>query len=1354
MTINHEVTANANYCFAFKTTINNKLKVVSGFYGHNFGTVYGNGTLYLESAVFPAGRFGAFLDCSGNGTIEYGGTGTYDINATLYSSIPRILISGTGSRTLPNKDLTICKQLKIDDGGLGPLTLDNSVNKRRLIINGTFERYNNGIFNSGTGSSAVVEFAGSTAQTIGGLLGDFTGINGFNDLEINNNAGLSVNTNGNVEINGNLLLTNGLISTTASNKLIINNFSVSCVYPDGGSSSSYIDGPLIKKINQGDPLFRFPVGKKAFGLGNNLSLRSTQTGTLFWIVEYFNPNAFSTFAPLLTAVNTKEYWNVSGVPGTSQAYIDLSWNSSSALTPLMTQNGISDMRVSEYNGTDWTEIPSGAVAGSDNNNGRAETSSRTTITSGSRNYTLGCVNTPKPTIRLTPAGAICGASGIPVTLSTSLTIVAPFTVNYTENGTPKSISPASFPATIPTSSAGGTYILTGFTYNYPAGSLHSGAIDPNPVVVYAIPTPSDAGTDQSWCGATSTALAANSPVIGAGLWSIVSGAGGTLVAPTSPVSVFNGTNGTSYILRWTITNGTCISFDDVSISFPLLPVVPLPFTISSPIVCQGQTGVTYSVPLDASVTYNWSYDRTGVTINGSGNSVTLDFDATATSGILSVTTTNSCGTSSARTINITVNPIPVATFSYTGNPYLCNATNPLPTFSGGGIAGTFSSTFGLVFISTSTGEVNLTASYPGTYTVTNTIAPAGGCGVMIASSTITLSPDLVWTGALNNDWNNAANWLCGFVPYSTSNVQIPNVINKPVLSPGIIGSVNNLIIDPGSSLTITGNTILISGTITNNGTFDATDAIVQFTGTVPQYIGANAFAGNTIKDLIINNTTGVILQGPLNISGKLLLQNGDLTSAGNLTLLSTVSQTALIDGTGSGNVIGNVTMQRYLPSGFGYKYFTSPFQAATVNEFGDDISLASSSILFYKYDESRTTSGWVNYKVAANPLIPLTGYAVNCGSLSAANTVDITGVVNNGPLSVTLYNHNNAYTKGFNLIGNPYPSPIDWDKMPGWTKNNIDDAVYYFTASSSDQYGGTYSSYINGISSDGSASNIIPSMQGFFVHVSDLSYPVTGTLAMNNNVRVPDFTHPFIGKKSYNPTSSIPIIRLTARYNDDASSLDPMVIYFDEKGSADFDSQIDALKLLNTDLNKPNLSTVCSDGTLLSINAMPPITGDLYTIPLGLKLNRTGTQTAIIKISDIDESLKGYNIYISDLTAGTQQDLLPPNEFSVTLAKGEYNNRFFLNFTNLTTSIPETEVKTDFISIYSYQGKIRATIQNIQGNSGMLSVYNFSGQEVFTAKIYDTGYREYDPGLKDGIYFVTYTSGSFRSTKKLYIKNP
>ena len=123
-----------------------------------------------------------------------------------------------------------------------------------------------------------------------------------------------------------------------------------------------------------------------------------------------------------------------------------------------------------------------------------------------------------------------------------------------------------------------------------------------------------------------------------------------------------------------------------------------------------------------------------------------------------------------------------------------------------------------------------------------------------------------------------------------------------------------------------------------------------------------------------------------------------------------------------------------------------------------------------------------------NVLVPWHGYAVNFGSNAAPNTVDVTGVVNNGTLTVTLYNHNNTYTKGFNLIGNPYPSPIDWDAAAGWTKTNIDNALYYFKASTTDQYGGTYSTYINGISATGGTTNIIPSMQGFFVHVSRRSF--------------------------------------------------------------------------------------------------------------------------------------------------------------------------------------------------------------------------------------------------------------------------
>ena len=353
-----------------------------------------------------------------------------------------------------------------------------------------------------------------------------------------------------------------------------------------------------------------------------------------------------------------------------------------------------------------------------------------------------------------------------------------------------------------------------------------------------------------------------------------------------------------------------------------------------------------------------------------------------------------------------------------------------------------------------------------------------------------------------------------------------------------------------------------------------------------------------LKTLIINNPAGVTLLGPLNISGILTAQNGNLASGGNLTLLSTASQTALINGTGNGDITGNITMQRYLSSGLGYKYFSSPFQAATVGEFGDDMDLTAPFTTFYRFDENRNisgvpASGWVKYNLAANLLNPMSGYAVNFGPVANAKTVDVTGIVNNGSLSIHLYNHDQIYTTGFNLVGNPYPSPIDWDLVSP-NNINIDKAIYFFNAT--DEYSGTYTSYVEGVSSN-TATNIIPSMQGFFVHVTP-SFPVEGTLVMDNSVRITDLTSPFA--KSANK-GSVPLLRLSAGFSDDTSSYDPVVIYFDDKASTNFDTQLDALKLFNTDSEIPNLFSVSTDEYDLSINALPFISEKSLTVPLGLQ---------------------------------------------------------------------------------------------------------------------------------------------------------
>jgi hypothetical protein len=119
------------------------------------------------------------------------------------------------------------------------------------------------------------------------------------------------------------------------------------------------------------------------------------------------------------------------------------------------------------------------------------------------------------------------------------------------------------------------------------------------------------------------------------------------------------------------------------------------------------------------------------------------------------------------------------------------------------------------------------------------------------------------------------------------------------------------------SLVISGNTLQISLALTNNGTFNALDGTIEMNGTAPQVIETGTFSGNTIKNLIINNPSGVSILGPLNITGIIKAEDGNLASGGLLTLESSASGTALIDGSGTGNVIGVVTMQRYLPSGFG-----------------------------------------------------------------------------------------------------------------------------------------------------------------------------------------------------------------------------------------------------------------------------------------------------------------------------------------------------------------------------------------------------------------------------------------------------
>ena len=95
------------------------------------------------------------------------------------------------------------------------------------------------------------------------------------------------------------------------------------------------------------------------------------------------------------------------------------------------------------------------------------------------------------------------------------------------------------------------------------------------VTVIALPTVATAGPNQpNLCGVLSTTLAGNTPTVGNGTWSQISGPGTvTFAIASDPVTTATATLYGVYVLRWTIANGICTpSTSDVTITFNQKPV--------------------------------------------------------------------------------------------------------------------------------------------------------------------------------------------------------------------------------------------------------------------------------------------------------------------------------------------------------------------------------------------------------------------------------------------------------------------------------------------------------------------------------------------------------------------------------------------------------------------------------------------------------------------------------------------------------------------------------------------------------------------------------------------------------------
>ncbi len=698
--------------------------------------------------------------------------------------------------------------------------------------------------------------------------------------------------------------------------------------------------------------------------------------------------------------------------------------------------------------------------------------------------------------------------------------------------------------------------------------------------------------------------------------------------------------------------------------------------------------------------------NTGATLNVSG-AITYQADASSTLGY--ICTLSGAGTINANSISVKANTTLASGYTETLTSSVTNlnvTTNVSLTSSNSG-AILFNSTFRL------TGG---TASVSGIIQTTNTststssflVVPTTTATLQLAGST-PLS-GLSATGTNVVTFNNAGTTI----QYSGAAQTVYTASSITGLSSGV--SYQNISFSGTGVKTVSSGNLNIAGNFTNTLANDGSNYIdfssptVNFNGTTQSLAGGS---GSGITFYTVNFSgagTKTMASGLFNIAstGVLTMVGNSastiLATGGFLTLNSSATSSASIAAIPTGpSITGNVTVQRYVSGGSGYRNYrlgSSPVYAATVgsnnvysvNYLQNSIYLTGTAgggfdktgnPTLYLYREDQTPSNasfisgnfWgissINNSPAYNYGVTGTGgsgtfnipvgngflffFRGNRASASLATetspsynvpvavTTSTSGPLNQGQVVVrdwyTPGSSNLGYTgtgtgtnytvRGFNLVGNPYASSIDWEQFnsvsptTGIYGSNVSTTVYELNPLTSNydtyQQGGIYTNH---------GRRTIVSGQGFFVLVTGTTSPrlifnesaksVTQSTGLNLFLSTSDDI------ANINGAGVNPHLRL--QMAKDSINTDDTYIGFNAGASTKYVVNEDAEYKMGN--GKVHLASYSSDNIPLAIAKMPFPGLKQATIPLYVNANSAGAyslnMTEMVAIPEV------YQVWLID----------------------------------------------------------------------------------------------------------------------------
>ncbi len=439
------------------------------------------------------------------------------------------------------------------------------------------------------------------------------------------------------------------------------------------------------------------------------------------------------------------------------------------------------------------------------------------------------------------------------------------------------------------------------------------------------------------------------------------------------------------------------------------------------------------------------------------------------------------------------------------------------------------------------------------------------------------------------------------------------------------------------------NLILSNSVLASNKTYATGNFSVSKTFTV------NLIGAATITPPTTQNIT--LLPG-----ARLLVSSATAfpvpTGSGRFTLQSGLAGTASIGTLATGaSITGNVTVQQYVPPGFRkYRFLSHPFTTAQpLSQLTTEIDITGNtagtsglpaqtagagftstetnnpSAYFFSTADANgdvandggwkaftdaTTSSWSSGRGIRVLVRGAKGQTNTLNSTEAtpeAVTLDMTGIVNTGNVSIPLVTGGSGATAAFNMVGNPYASPVDIGAVLTAAGGNVGNAFYLRNPQT-----GSYVTV-----SPIPASYIIPAYTAFFIK-ANAAANLNFTESVKNNCTA--CVSVFSANKDENGFG-LQILENGLEY-------DKLVIKMDKNFSNNLDEH-DAEKLMNDGLSIYALSADKRKLAVASFNK------DIKNIPLGIALPKaSGIHTYSIKVNHYTMD-KNLEIWLHDYSNNT-----------------------------------------------------------------------------------------------------------------------